>query len=451
MPERNVGYTMAFEAHLVLVPPTEPAPRNRPREGAYTPISVDREPDRELGPGAVLADRYRLVRRIGGGGMGSVWEGEHVALATPVAIKLINPSLVDDERARSRFLREARAAANLRSPHVVHTHDYGVHQGTPYIAMELLSGETLADRLARARVLPPEAVLELVAQIGRAVGKAHEQGLVHRDLKPDNIFLVPTEHGDVAKVLDFGIVKQAAESALDATTKSGAMLGTPYYMSPEQLVDAALADARSDLWSLAVITYECLLGERPFVADTMPELAVAVLAEAPPVPSRRGAVPAGFDAWFARATQREPDARYRDVTEMIEALADALRDDVDVAPRSSSAARDLGRGHARWMIALGVVGVAAVVAIAITQSRDAAPADAPPARDAHEPDAAPADPPPVQGVLPVPVPTPAPSETAPPGEAKAASPPPSEAKRTRPTKPRPAKAETKHDLDELEP
>jgi serine/threonine-protein kinase len=181
----------------------------------------------------VLADRYRLVRRIGTGGMGSVWEAEHLALASKLAIKLINPAHVDDERARNRFLGEAQAAATLKSPHVVQIFDYGVHEGTPYIAMELLAGESLSDRLSRRRRLSPEQTLELVTQVGRAVTKAHESGVVHRDLKPDNIFLVEGEHGEIAKVLDFGIAKRAVDVSLDATTKTGGMLGTPYYMSPE--------------------------------------------------------------------------------------------------------------------------------------------------------------------------------------------------------------------------
>ena len=137
----------------------------------------------ELGPGTVLAERYRIVRCIAHGGMGSVWEAEHLALGQPVAIKVIHPSLVHDERARARFVREARAAAALRHPNVVQIHDYGMDGNVPYIAMELLDGEPLSRRIDRGP-LPPAEVLELVTQIGRAIAKAHVVGVVHRDLKP---------------------------------------------------------------------------------------------------------------------------------------------------------------------------------------------------------------------------------------------------------------------------
>lgn len=277
-----------------------------------------------LGAGDLVGERYRLVRRIGSGGMGSVWEAEHLELASRVAVKLMSPQLVEDERARARFQREAQAAANLRGPHVVAIFDHGVHEGTPYIVMELLEGEPLSARLAARKKLPPEEAVELVSQIGRAIAKAHAAGVVHRDLKPENIFLVPGDRGEVAKLLDFGIAKRSVEPLAGATTGCGTVLGSPFYMSPEQLVDAALADARADLWSLAVITYECIVGRRPFTAGSMAELAVAVLAEPIPVPSRHGVVPPGFDAWFHRATMRDADARFQDANEMIAALAQSL-------------------------------------------------------------------------------------------------------------------------------
>ncbi|MBC8069180.1 MAG: serine/threonine protein kinase, partial [Deltaproteobacteria bacterium] len=323
-----------------------------------------------VGAGSVLADRYRLIRRIGGGGMGSVWESEHLVLGSRVAIKLISAALVDDERARSRFLREAQAAAALRSPHVVQIFDHGVHENTPYIAMELLDGEPLSTRLAARGRLPVDEVLALMHQVARATTKAHEAGVVHRDLKPDNIYLSPGEHGDVAKVLDFGIAKRAVELALGDTTGSGALLGTPFYMSPEQLIDAGLADARSDLWSLAVITYECLLGQRPFAGESVAELAVAVLAEPVPIPSQHGAVPTGFDAWFARATQREPDARFQSAAEFIDALALCLRDEgaaeLTTPSRSPTATR---RPALVIAVAATIVGALGLAALALSDDR----------------------------------------------------------------------------------
>ena len=286
-------------------------------DSAPTLPAAEAAPPR-FGPreGVVLAERYRLVRQIGLGGMGSVWEGEHVTLGTPVAIKLIKGTAVDDEKARSRFLREARAAAALRSPNVVQIFDYGVHEDTPYIAMELLHGQSLEEKLRRGGALTLQETTDLIGDLLRAVAKAHDANVVHRDLKPDNVFIVDGDERKLAKVLDFGIAKGVETAKLDASTQEGTILGTPFYMSPEHLLDASMCDARSDLWSVAVITYECLLGHRPFSADTMPSLAVSLLATAPPVPSHRGDVPAGFDAWFETATMRDPTKRFQTAREM---------------------------------------------------------------------------------------------------------------------------------------
>jgi len=282
--------------------------------------------------GTVLAERYRLLQPLGRGGMGWVWEAEHLALGHAVAIKLIDftavggPSAAGSERARERFLREARAAAGLHSPHVVQIFDYGVEDDTPYIAMERLHGESLAQRLRRAPRLPPDRVAAIVEQIARAVGKAHAAGIVHRDLKPDNVFLVQDEDGERCKVLDFGIAKLLADdSAPDGQNapRSG-VLGTPYYMSPEQVTNAAEVGPASDLWSMAVIAYECLVGERPFDGKSLPMLAVQLLAEPAPVPSEHAEVPPGFDAWFRRATQRDPRDRFGSARELAASLTEAL-------------------------------------------------------------------------------------------------------------------------------
>ena len=350
---------------------------------AYTPTIVgDTSGDTArtrgpLGAGELIGERYRLVRRIASGGMGSVWEAEHLELASRVAVKLMSPQLVEDERARARFQREAQAAANLRGPHVVAIFDHGVHEGTPYIVMELLEGEPLSARLAARKKLPPEEVVELVSQIGRAIAKAHVAGVVHRDLKPENIFLVPGDRGDVAKLLDFGIAKRSVEPLTGTTTGCGTVLGSPFYMSPEQLVDAALADARADLWSLAVITYECIVGRRPFSAGSMAELAVAVLAEPIPVPSRHGDVPPGFDAWFHRATMRDADARFQDANEMIAALAQSLAPLAIVPPPRP-------RRSAAFVLVPTLVAAIGLAGFAIAGDRDT-PAAAP----AIEPIAAP--------------------------------------------------------------
>ena len=313
-----------------------------PTSSVYTPARVDETGDladaqtmkgpttpraiqtRAPEPGLVLADRYRLIERVGHGGMGTVWRGEHLTLHTPVAIKLINPALLDNPQMRERFVREARAAATLRSPHVVQIFDYGVDQQTPYIAMELLEGESLAQRLQREASLDPRTTLQILTHVLRAIAKAHEAGVVHRDLKPDNVFLVEGDGTELAKVVDFGVAKGLGGIRLGATTNTDTALGTPFYMSPEQMMKSGQVDTQADLWSVAVIAYECLLGRRPFLAESMAELAIAVLVEAPPVPSAHGEVPPGFDAWFSRATAREPEARFADAKQMAQALEVAL-------------------------------------------------------------------------------------------------------------------------------
>ncbi len=297
-----------------------------------------------VGVGTVLADRYRLDSLLGQGGMGSVWKAHHVALNSPVAIKLMDPKLAADDEGAERFVREAQAAAALRSPHVVQTLDFGVHEKVPFIAMELLQGETLAERLQTRGHLTPAEVVNLIIQIGRAVAKAHDLGIVHRDLKPENIFLVQNEDDEVAKVLDFGIAKLCGSSTqLISATRTGSVMGTPHYMSPEQAEGKAV-DPRTDIWALGVISYECMLGSRPFDGEGIGELVLKICARPMPVPSSVGAVPLGFDDWFARACARDREQRFSTVRELIEGLkllvtgmADAPVDSVQSPPAQPQA------------------------------------------------------------------------------------------------------------------
>jgi serine/threonine-protein kinase len=263
-------------------------------------------------PQQILSGKYRLERELGRGGMGSVWLAQHLTLRSPVAIKLIDAEIATNHEALSRFLREAQAAASLRSPHVVQILDHGVDEGVPFIVMELLDGESLASRLERLRRLPPPETAHLLTQVARAMTKAHEAGIVHRDLKPDNIFIVKNDEEEIAKVLDFGVAKSHAHGvgAVSSATRTGSVLGTPYYMSPEQAEGAKSVDHRSDIWAMGVIAWECLLGVRPFEAETLGGLLLAICARDLPVPSRVGAVPAGFDAWFARACSRDISRRF---------------------------------------------------------------------------------------------------------------------------------------------
>ncbi|HEU5074779.1 MAG TPA: protein kinase [Polyangiaceae bacterium] len=297
-----------------------------------------------LRAGSVLAGRYRLDSVLGRGGMGSVWLAHHLTLDSPVAVKLIDPEIAAEPEAIERFMREAQAAAALRSPHVVQTLDYGVHDRTPYIAMELLEGESLAGRLSRVRCLTPAQTGTVLTHIARAVGKAHELGIVHRDLKPENVFLVCNDDEEIAKVLDFGIAKRTTaplggrgSGAATSQTRTGAILGTPYYMSPEQAEGAKNIDHRSDLWAMGVIAFECLLGERPFQGASIGELVLKICSKPMPTPSARGPVPAGFDAWFAKACARDPERRFKSVRELVDAFrSSTLGKNTDFAAREEA-------------------------------------------------------------------------------------------------------------------
>jgi serine/threonine-protein kinase len=271
--------------------------------------------------GTVILGRYRLEAILRRGGMGSVWRAEHLQLKSPIAIKVLEPEIARDRTMLQRFLREAQAAAALRSPNVVQIIDHGVDAGRAFIAMEMLEGEPLSERITRVGQVPPAELFRFLTDVLRAMHKAHEAGIVHRDLKPDNIFICKDDP-EYAKVLDFGVAKVQKGVLGDATgfgTQTGLMLGTPYYMSPEQAQAKAL-DHRTDLWSIAVIGFEALLGRRPFRAEALGDLVIAICTAPTPVPSRFGPVPAGFDEWFVRGTQRDPARRFQSAREMAEEL-----------------------------------------------------------------------------------------------------------------------------------
>jgi serine/threonine protein kinase len=284
----------------------------------------------------ILASRYCLLYELGRGGMGSVWLAEHLTLRSKVAVKLIDPRLATDPDIRRRFEREARAAAALRSPHVVQVLDFGVDE-SPYLVMEFLTGETLAARLARDGILPTSDAWKVMSQVARAMIRAHQQDIVHRDLKPDNIFLVEEEPDFFVKVLDFGIAKALEPEhphPVTEITRSGVLLGTPLHMSPEQ-AEGKPVDARSDLWSMGVVAFECITGRRPFDGASLLAVLRAICFDPILVPSSVAPVPPGFDAWFAKATQRNPDHRFQTARELIDALAPVLQS-ADEPRRTSS-------------------------------------------------------------------------------------------------------------------
>lgn len=276
----------------------------------------------------LVAGKYRLTRLLGRGGMGTVWEGVHTTLGTRVAVKFIDAEYAQSTEARSRFENEARAAAALRSKHVVEIHDHGVGEdGCPFIVMEYLEGETLDQKLDRVVRISPQETALIIHQVCRALAKAHAAGIVHRDLKPENIFLVWDEEDQaiVVKVLDFGIAKFTNQQlgASSSATRTGSVLGTPFFMSPEQARGLRSVDHRTDVWSLGVIAYRCIVGELPFEGEAIGDLLVRLCTEPIRPPSSvRPDVPEGFDAFIERALAREVENRFQSVQELSEALGE---------------------------------------------------------------------------------------------------------------------------------
>jgi serine/threonine-protein kinase len=274
--------------------------------------------------GDPITPTIRLVRELGSGGMGSVWVADHGALQTQVVVKFMHVELTGDRDSVLRFSREAAAGANVKSPHVVQVLDHGIApDGAPFIVMELLEGSDLAAHCAKNGPMPLLEVEHVISQACKALSRAHERGIVHRDIKPQNIFLTNVGGGELfVKVLDFGIAKAgSAPHGLSSATKTGALMGTPYYMSPEQTIGAKGVDHRTDLWALGVVAFECLTGQKPFDAETIGGLAVAICSGPTPVPSQvNRALPAEVDAWFSRACAREAGQRFGSAKEMADAL-----------------------------------------------------------------------------------------------------------------------------------
>jgi serine/threonine protein kinase len=245
-----------------------------------------------------------------------------------VAIKFVDPEYAQSREARSRFVTEARAAATIQSKHAVQIYDHGMtDDGRPYIVMELLLGEPLDKRIDRLRHISLPETARVLSQVCRALQRAHDAGIIHRDLKPENIFLVRSldDDDEVAKVLDFGIAKIKAppgEQPATSSTKTGAVLGTPYYMSPEQARGLRNIDHRTDLWSLGVIAYKCVTGILPFEGESVGDLLVKICTGPVPTPSLTlPGLPPSFDTWFSRALEREPERRFSRASELAEALA----------------------------------------------------------------------------------------------------------------------------------
>ncbi|HVU02988.1 MAG TPA: serine/threonine-protein kinase [Polyangiaceae bacterium] len=286
--------------------------------------------ERAPAPGDVLAGKYRVESVVGAGGMGIVVAAQHLTLGQTVAVKLLRTAGLDEARraeACARFLREGQAAARLASEHVVRIHDVGtLEDGAPFMVMELLRGNDLASILDGKGQLGVDAAIEYVLQVCDAVGEAHANGIVHRDLKPSNLFVSTRSDGrPLVKVLDFGISKAiaGADDPLQGNlTSTRSVVGSPYYMSPEQVRDAKRVDARSDIWSLGMILYELLVGEPAFNADTLPGICAAIAADTPPpIRDRRPDVSPELEAVIMRCLEKDPGRRFSTVIELVRALA----------------------------------------------------------------------------------------------------------------------------------
>jgi tRNA A-37 threonylcarbamoyl transferase component Bud32 len=276
--------------------------------------------------GQILAGKYRVEKVLGVGGMGVVVAAQHVQLDERVAIKFLLPAMLDNQDVVGRFAREARAAVKIKSEHVARVSDVGsLENGSPYMVMEFLDGVDLAAWIQQRGPLPIEQAVDFVVQACVGVASAHAIGIVHRDLKPGNLFCLRGNDGQfVIKVLDFGISKVTnASDSRGSMTHTAAVMGSPYYMSPEQMVSAKDVDGRTDIWALGVVLYELLTGTRPFTGESLPEIAIKVAtASFPPLRSFRPDAPSGLDSVVLKCLEKDKKRRYANVAELALALAD---------------------------------------------------------------------------------------------------------------------------------
>jgi serine/threonine protein kinase len=295
--------------------------------------------------GQILAGRYQLGPILGEGGMGVVIEAHHLALDVPVAIKLIRSDLKHDEEFVVRFVNEARAAALLKGDHIARVYDVGqLDTGEPYLVMERLEGVGLEEYLKTNGPLDADHAVAVVLEVCEGLAEAHAVSLVHRDIKPANLFLSHRPGGrSVVKILDFGIAKRLADKARRSLTNPAKSLGSPWYMSPEQMADPSRVDQRADIWSLGILLYELLTNDHPFDGEGIPEVCAKVLsASAPSILDVRPDIDPDLDAVVRRCLEKDPDDRFPSVRALAENLVQFVR-----APPSSLRPVELGRSWRR--------------------------------------------------------------------------------------------------------
>ena len=339
----------------------------------------------------VLASKYRLLQQIGEGGMGVVHLGEHLELKTRVAIKLLQPKLASDSTARARFLREARLAASIEGEHSARIHDVGTDdEGRPYMVMEHLVGETADARLVREGKIPLQEAATIVMQLLDAVSEAHAKGLVHRDLKPGNVFLTErTGEATWVKVVDFGISKatfpeHGGSSPSLTLTEPRTLLGSPEYMSPEQLRDSASVDARSDIWACGIVLFELLSGKVPFEAPTLADLYVRIVSGTPRTLADVGVsgVPAAITRLIERCLRKAKEERPQSAYEVAVALAPFATDSAkNLLPRIRAWCKSEEEAPAETprprRVAVGLTLIAIAGVLAFTAASLRAPASSP--------------------------------------------------------------------------
>lgn len=332
--------------------------------------------------GSTLADRYEVLRRIGEGGMGAVYEARHTVIGKRVAVKVLLEKFLEKPELVARLLQEARLASSIGHENIVDVTDFGTtSDGRAFVVMEFLEGEALAQLVIREAPLPIERSLRIVRQVASALEAAHAKGIVHRDIKPENVYLVRRGDADYVKVVDFGVSK-AVQSREDGPewqrlTRTGMVLGTPLYMSPEQARGGEDIDSRADVWAVGVLLYECLTAEVPFRAHNYLGVISQVLTEEAVPPSRLRpelGIPAGVETVVMRALEKDRDKRYQRMEDLTQDLERLLAGDhnVGLPPVAAAAAPPAPKLQGRWHLGIAAVLVLGV-GIALALMRPEAP------------------------------------------------------------------------------
>jgi serine/threonine protein kinase len=351
------------------------------------PLPEQSKTDGRLDPlvGTVLAGRYEVLRRIGEGGMGAVYEARHTVINKRVAVKVLLERLVEKRELVGRLLKEARLASAIGHENIVDVTDFGTTEDArSFVVMEYLDGEPLSALLVREAPLPAGRCLNIVRQVVSALEAAHAKGIIHRDIKPENIYLIRRDDDDFVKVVDFGVSK-AVRTADDGPeslhlTRTGMLFGTPLYMSPEQARGAEDVDERADIWAVGVVLYECITGEVPFRANNYLQVIAQVLNTEAVPPSRmlpELGIPSAVEAVVMKALAKDRDLRYQTMTELLADL-ERLRTgelngqwDRSVAANSNEAQRVGPRWHL-GIVAVLLMGAAVVFSLATTGEKDIA-------------------------------------------------------------------------------